>query len=299
MNCTYCQAPQSALQSRGHKGNRHVYLCTNCGHFPSYDEKENHLPAKTLIFDIETAPLSAYIWGTGKQHVNVGQVFEESFVISWSAKWLYDSNVMFSVVSSDEALARDDSRVLSGIWNLLDEADILIGHNIQNFDIPKLNTRFLYNGFDAPSRSKTIDTYTVASSQFKFTSNKLDYICKYLGLPHKVETGGLQLWIDCLHGNENSLNKMVTYNQNDVLINEEVYVKLRPFIRNHPNVNIYEPNDSCCPSCGFNGLSSNGLYYTNVAAYQSFRCENCGSLSRSRKNKFDKNRLKKTILLGV
>lgn len=301
MICTYCRAPYSALQSRGYKGNRHVYYCTNCGHFPSYveDERENKSPAKILIFDIETTPLKAYVWQTGKQHVSIGQIFEKSFVLTWSARWLYDSKTMSDVVTPKEAINKDDSRVLGGIWDLLNEADFLLGHNINGFDIPKLNTRFLYNGFNPPSYSKTIDTYSICNSTFKLESNKLDYACQYFGLDHKVETGGLQLWIDCMAGNSKALDKMVYYNENDVLINEEIYLKIRPFIRNHPNVNLYGENDSQhCPACGSNVLLDAGYYHTNVSKFKSFRCARCGSLSRGRENIFDRKQLR-TSLLGV
>ena len=36
----------------------------------------------------------------------------------------------------------DDKALMRKLWDLMDEADIVIGHNCDSFDIKKINSRF-------------------------------------------------------------------------------------------------------------------------------------------------------------
>src|SRR5688572_13848342 len=42
---------------------------------------------RILFFDIETAPIQAYIWGTFDQTVGLNQIIEDWFVLSYAAKF--------------------------------------------------------------------------------------------------------------------------------------------------------------------------------------------------------------------
>ena len=71
------------------------------------------------------------------------------------------------------------------------------------------------------------------------------------------------------------------YTWNDVRLLEEVYLEIRPWIKPHPNIGVH-CDGSVCPNCGSEDIEDNGKYYTtNTNKYQSFRCNNCGALSRS------------------
>ena len=171
------------------------------------------------------------------------------------------------------------------MWTLLDEADIVIGHNSIKFDIPKINSRFILNGLNPPSSYTQIDTLHVSSKTFGFSSNKLDALAKYFNIPTKYSTD-FTLWVDCLNGDEAALNRMELYNRHDVEILEEVYFKLRPWIKNHPNTSLYFEDDKMrCTSCGSTNVHEldGKYYYTSVGAYKIYRCE-CGALSRGRKS---------------
>ena len=87
---------------------------------------------KILIFDIETSPLSAYVWGRFKQFISLDQTISEWFMLSWSAKWLNNPNMMSDVLTPEEALREDDSRITKSMWHLFNEADIIIAHNGQS-----------------------------------------------------------------------------------------------------------------------------------------------------------------------
>lgn len=241
---------------------------------------------KILFLDIETAPMQAYVWSRWKQNIYLDQTISEWFMISWSAKWLHHPEVMSEVLDSEEALAEDDSRITEGIWNLLNEADIVVAHNGKRFDIPKLNSRFILNGFNPPAPYKQIDTFEVANTQFGFSSNKLDALAGYFGIDHKNKTD-FDLWRKCLYGDEEALVYMQEYNKKDVEILEEVYYRLRPWIKNHPNLALYVDSDSpVCPFCGGKHIEKEdkSFTYTPKGKYELFRCLDCGGTMRGGSN---------------
>jgi DNA polymerase III epsilon subunit-like protein len=239
---------------------------------------------KVLLIDIETTPLQAHTWHTGKQRIGYQQIINEWFMLSYAVKWLFDSKVKGSVLTSEEALHKDDSRISRELWHYFDQADVIIGHNISGFDLPKAQTRFLLNKLAPPSPFRVIDTLTVARQNFRFSSNKLDYIGELLLNDRKIHTE-YELWLRCLAGDQKSLQEMLTYNKKDVLLLEEAYVFLRPYIKGHPNMGIYqEAIEPTCPTCGSVDIDECGHYTTSVNRYLAFRCKDCGAICRSRKN---------------
>jgi len=77
------------------------------------------------------------------------------------------------------------------------------------------------------------------------------------------------------------LAEMLSYNDQDVILLEDVYVKLRPWIKSHPNMNLYT-EDNVCSNCGSRRIINTGTYRTNVNEYLSEQCE-CGAWSRKTK----------------
>ena len=184
-------------------------------------------PAKILIFDVETAPLRSYTWGLWKQNVQPNQIISDWFMLTWAAKWLFDNDVYSDRLTPKEAINQNDKRISQSIWNLINEADIIIAHNAVKFDVKKLNTRFLINGLNPPMPYQVIDTLQHLRKRFNISSNRLDYVNKVLGIGRKMETGGFELWDGCLKGNPDSLKKMEKYNIKDVKILEEKYLRIR------------------------------------------------------------------------
>jgi len=253
---------------------------------------------KVLIFDIETAPLLAYVWQHSIWNANISadKIISEWFMLTWSAKWLFNDNIMSARLTSKEVLAEDDSRITKKIWKLLDEADIVLAHNARKFDIPNLQTRFLLHGLNPPKPYRQIDTLLVVRREFGFTHNNLNALAKVLGLGQKVDTN-FQLWKDCLKGNKKALKKMEEYNKQDVLLLEEVYLVLLPWIKSHPNVGLYLNSDvSVCSSCGSDQIEKHGMYVTNASKFQAYKCSICHAVSRSRVNCQSKERRQNLLL---
>lgn len=257
--------------------------------------KTGALLPKVLVFDIETSLIPALLWETGKQYVSSSQLMDTFYVTAWSAKWLFSSEVMSDVLTSHEAKHKSDARILEGIWKLLDSADVVIAHNANGFDIPKLNARFIQNGFNPPMPFKVIDTLTAARSKFAFPSNKLDDLATYLGVENKHHSD-LDLWKGCFVGDKEALSEMTVYNRQDVLVLEAVYAKLRPWIKSHPNLGLYvEATGPVCPICASEKLKWGGTYPSNRNIYIAFRCAGCGAVGRGKESILSKDKRKSLV----
>jgi hypothetical protein len=251
--------------------------------------KNNNKP-KVLIYDIETAPILSYVWGLWDNNVALNQIASDWHVLSWSAKWLGDppNKVMYM----DQRKAKnieDDRLILKKIWELLDEADIVITQNGKSFDQKKLNARFIIHGFQPPSSYKHIDTKLIARKHFGFTSAKLEYMTdKLCSTYKKLKHGkypGFEMWKECMSGNIDAWKEMEKYNKHDVLALEELYTRLSPW-DSSINFSLYSDSTEHTCKCGSNELIKNGYYYTNVAKYQRYKCKKCGSETRDRQNLF-------------
>ena len=262
-----------------------------------YSKKHKGLP-KVLILDIETAPIKAYVWGLWKQNVYLDQIQSDWFMLTWAAKWLFGNEIYSDKLTSEEALQEDDKRLVKGIWELLEKADIVIAHNGKHFDIPKMNARFIQNGLGPTTPYQTIDTLQVARKQFGFSSNKLEALARKFEIESKDATD-FNLWKECMYGNTDALLYMETYNRQDTNILEEMYLKLRPWIKSHPNTGLYmETKESVCPNCGSNNIKTVGQYVTHVSKFNTFRCEDCGSIGRFRTNQVSKD-ISKNLTISI
>lgn len=246
---------------------------------------------KILLYDLEVSPTLALVWDIWNQNISPDAILQDWHIISWSAKWLFDSEVISEVLTEKEAKEHDDKRIVKDLWSLLNEADVVAGHNSLGYDNKKINTRFLFHNLPPVLNFQSIDTLAEARRTFSFTSNRLDYINKYLGMQGKIDTD-FDLWKRAWYGEEAALKEMQKYNENDVQRLEELFLRLRPYIKGVANLNLWsEENVSICPSCGSQHLNWNVKpYYTYTGRYQAFRCENCGAVGRSRTMDIDKEK---------
>jgi len=247
----------------------------------SVDTKEFLKLPKILLFDIETLPMQVRVWGLYKQRIPHTNIVKDWIVLSWAAKWLMDKEILSDVLTPQEAIDRDDKRICSSIWDLINSADIIIAHNGDRFDIRKLNSRFILNGLKQPSPYQSIDTLKQSARYFAHSSHRLDWLGTLIRNEGKIDTD-FELWIRCENGEQEALDYMVKYNREDVNLLEEVYVWIRPWIKSHPNVGLYmDLTEPVCANCGSNKLTLEGYYTTQAGRYQAVRCE-CGAIGRYR-----------------
>jgi DNA polymerase elongation subunit (family B) len=258
--------------------------------------------AKVLIFDIETAPIRAQVWGLWEQNVGLNQIELDWHVMSWSAKWRNapEKEVMY-MDQRNAPVVEDDREILKEIWSLLDEADVVITQNGKRFDQRKLNAKFVEHRMGPPSSFKHIDTKIVAQKHFDFPSYKLEYMTnkfckKYKKLKHK-KFPGHEMWTECLKGNVEAWKEMEVYNKHDVLSLEELYFILIPW-DSSINLNLFTDGDEHICHCGSTDSIRNGFYYTAVGQYQRYKCKSCGAETRGRQDLFSKEK-KKSLRIGT
>ena len=251
---------------------------------------------RIVVADIEMLPAIAYAFGRFDQNISQSQIIEEGTFLSWAAKELNSDFAVADILTSDEAIERDPERIVLSVWKYLSDAEIVIGHNWKNFDGKILNTMFLKYGL-MPLNYLTIDTLEIARANFRFPSNKLANINIYLGIRNKIENEGFPLWDRCSKGDAEALAEMADYNVGDTYATEELYYKLRPFVKKHPNLALFNTMETeQCPNCGSDNLKVEGLYPpVGSGRYESIRCLNCGALSRGKHNLLTKNKRSKIL----
>jgi len=254
---------------------------------------------KIFVFDIETSTLlfrgfslkvNGYI-----PHKNV---VKDWFVICWAGRWLGDKRIKHDVVTPEEAKNRDDKRVCASLWEIFNEADILIGHNADRFDIKKMNYRFcIKHNFNPPLPYKTIDTLKEGRKAFASTSHALDYLARQLKIPAKLSTG-FQLWVDCENGVRGALQEMDAYCRHDIEIGEQIYLKVRPWMKTGVNLGLYTNLlASVCPRCGSDDLvPEDKIATTGANAYETYRCVGCGHTGRTKKSTLNIDQRRKLML---
>jgi len=248
---------------------------------------------KILIFDIETAPMLGYFWNIWKQNISTVQILEEWNILSWAAKWLDEPEIHTDASWLHGKNPRQDKGCCKTLSKILGEADIVVAHNGDKFDIKKVNTRLLFHDLQEPEPFKSIDTLKIAKRRFAITSNRLDYIGEFLGLGRKVKHEGQEMWNKVLAGDKKAQQKMIEYNVGDIALLEQVYLKLRSWDKVHPNVNI-QFDKRRCPVCGSKNLRDIDCVYTPVSKFSAMVCKDCGKYSRTGQHKKSKEDMART-----
>lgn len=232
---------------------------------------------RILLIDLETAPSLGWVWGKWEQ--NVIQFEQDWFMLSFAFKWLGDKKTQVRALPDYSLYQKDklnDKELTKELWSLFDEADIIMAHNGDNFDIKKSNARFILHGMNPPSPYKQIDTLKIARKHFKFDSNKLDDLARYFEIGCKLPHEGFHTWKGCLEGDPKSWAIMKRYNAHDVDLLEQVYLRLRAWATSHPNLDNFTKNGNC-PTCQSSKIQKRGINVSKTGYKERFFCRDCGS----------------------
>jgi len=193
---------------------------------------------KILMLDIETTPMQVYTWGLWDQNIGINQIIKNTEMMCFGAKWQGKKKVTFKSVHHDGKEA-----MLKELHAMMEEADILIGWNSAAFDHKHIKREFLEAGMAPPSIVKDLDLMSVVKANFKFPSNKLDYVAQTLGVGAKVKHSGFDLWIKCMEGDNKAWAEMKKYQIQDVNLLEELYQVLLPWLPGASSVTIKEKRE--------------------------------------------------------
>lgn len=239
---------------------------------------------KRLFFDIEVSPNIGVFWEAGfKKNISPESIIKERAIICICYKW-EDDEIVQSLHWDGK---QSDKKMLQKFINVANQSDELIGHNGDKFDLAWIRTRCLYHRIDMFPKYVTIDTLKVSRSKFKFNSNKLDYIAKYLNIGGKTHTE-FSMWTDILiNKDKEQLTRMIEYCKNDVEILEKVYKELRNHIEPKTHFGmIFGTSKMECPECGSDEYTMEGkIYHAGGSCKQRYKCKTCNKMySHNEKN---------------
>lgn len=232
---------------------------------------------KILLVDLETAPSLGFVWGKWEQ--NVIQFKEDWYILCYAYKWLGEKKIYINALPDYNGYKKqstNDKHLVKDLWRLFDEADFIIAHHGDGFDIKKSNARFIFHGMQPPSPYKSIDTLKVARRHFKFDSNKLDDLAQYLKIGKKKAHEGKSTWLGCMMGDNKSWDVMKTYNAHDITLLEEVYLRLRAWSTTHPNLDSFTKKNNC-PTCQSSKVQRRGVNISKTGHRDRFHCRDCGA----------------------
>lgn len=254
---------------------------------------------KLLIFDIETSPFITYNFELYDQNIRLDQVKQDWSILAWGAKWLNDpaSKTIYRDTSKQKDIL-NDKRIVQELIALLEQADGVITHNGDKFDIKKVNARAAIHGLPPVKPCRSTDTYKESRKVFSFTSHSLEYMsdklnAKYKKLKHE-KYPGLSLWKEVLSGNKEAWKEMKKYCINDVLATEEMHNKIQGWIKTQNQATFYDDDTVRC-FCGSKNLIMKGPVWVNNNKYQGYKCKDCGKRPRGKESLMDKEK-RQTLL---
>jgi len=237
------------------------------------------LKPKILLWDIENTPELVYVYD---RYPRFGSNFvaseREWYMLSFAYQWLGEKKIHVRALPDYRGFHKDhrnDRDLVQELRGVLSSADVIVAHNGDRHDLPKLNTRLIFHGMDPLESKRSIDTYKAAKKYFKFSANSLNHLGTYLGFGGKKVTTGWEMHRRCIEGDVDAFNGLKRYNVRDVDLLNKVYMRLRPFLTDHPNLTYYSRIEGC-PACESPVTKPHGWLYLKSGKKQRYICNNCG-----------------------
>lgn len=232
---------------------------------------------KILLVDLELAYALYYGFPSKKpQFMPARNIKHHQFCICAAWKWHHEVSVQSISVLEDEKRFkknfRDDYIVAKKLHELFEEADVIVAHNGDSFDLKHANTLFIKHGLGPVPQIKSIDTLKLARKYFSFPGNGLNDLLTFFNLPGKLDGPS---WIGLTEGVEKEIIKAVKYCRGDIRALERLFVKIRPYARNLPALRPIK--DVCeCAACSSKLLKNHGTRFDGSKFYVDIRCLACG-----------------------
>lgn len=240
---------------------------------------------KVVLWDIETTHNLVAKFNLSEEYVNHENIVQERYIVCASWKELDRPKVESVSVLDDKKRFKkdhtDDKAVVKALHEVLMEADVIVAHNGDQYDIKFTEGRMLFHGLPPLPPIMKIDTLQTARSRFLLNSNRLDYLARYMGIGHKKPTKG-GLWLEVIKGSKDAVREMVEYNKHDVVLLEKVFKRLTPYMSNLVNLNLYGQVEGC-PRCGSLETPLKTIHRSTTNLYTRYQCPSCFGWYRDRK----------------
>ena len=225
---------------------------------------------KILFFDIESTALNA-TFGT---------------ILCIGYKFLGDPKVHVpTIMDYAKKGMRDDRGLVERFAKIYDWADYSVGHYSSRFDLPMIRTKLLKYGFPPLAPKPHLDTWWIARRELKLHSNRLAVLQDFLGCKASKTPLKPDDWLSAALGDKKALKYIVEHCKFDVLVLEEVFLKLRPLAKEEPARGLFleDIDPMTCASCGSNRVTRQGYRVAKTRKYQQFQCQDCGKWQRTGK----------------
>lgn len=233
---------------------------------------------RLLFVDIEWQAVKAYVWRAWDENISPAQIIEDGGMLCICMKFSDEKSFRFHAAWEDG----DKFLMLQETRKAILEADAVVTYNGDKYDIPKISGELLRHNMEPLPPVTSIDLIKTVKKQGYFR-NALGFVGPFLGLGSKVEHEGFALWKKVDEGDERARKKMRKYCIQDVRLLENLYYRIKPFIKNHPSLGD-QPGGSC-GSCGSTHLQSRGYRRTKYFRIQRMHCQDCGSWFDGARNK--------------
>lgn len=243
---------------------------------------------KILFYDIETSPMQVWTFRIGNKisvpHSAIVNGSKTDIIcVAW--KWAHEREVH----SLDWGWDKQNSKnLIKAFDKVINEADIIIGHNGDKFDWRHLNTQRLLNRLPAINWNvNSEDTLKQIRRHFYLPSYKLDHVAAILGVGNKSAMC-FKDWVDiCTKSDRSKLDKMIKYCKKDVLLLQNVYDIIKPYVKPKMRMSV----GHSCTVCGSKDIRRNGTRTYNGKTHQYFICRDHGGYA-------GKAEIKSTGILG-
>lgn len=238
---------------------------------------ESHKYARILILDLEVSPnmvtMPVYDLKMKDKYINPDYITHDQTIIAVGWRWYGEDQA--HCVSVSPRNPRDDLYCVQKAAELVNQADIVSGHNLDAFDLKILTMRLMTLGLPPIHRSRTIDTLKEMRKISKFASNRLSYLTERFGVSEKTEAPD---WGLVMAGDSGELSKCREYCKDDVNASHDLLTKLMPHMKSTFDINAWhELPVYVCPSCGSHDTVKNGSYPSWGGARRSrYQCKSCG-----------------------
>ena len=242
---------------------------------------------RILILDVERLDgiTQQHYWDRGdlkNRYVHYETVIRQPRTTIVCAKW-YDQPDVIRLAEWDKGGRKT---FLRKIHRLMSEADIIVGHYIDNADVPWLKGDLhIEAGLPPLPPFKTVDTLKVLRREFKSGApfKSLDAFTQIVGVPSKTDRYDREAMERAV--TEKSIedrDRLTNYCAGDVVATQWLYDWLRPHIKNHPALFVDgEHALNVCNRCGSaETLPCSRRYVANILSYQMLKCAGCKSYRR-------------------
>jgi hypothetical protein len=245
--------------------------------------------AKVLFLDLEVSASVVAAFSMFKHFSTPDHIIQFPYILSFACNWLHEpEDKIYAVHLADfegfEEDHKSDKELVMRLWQFFEEADIIVIQN-EGFDRGWFSQRCAYWDLPEPAPYRVCCTLKGLKKATSLPSNSLGYSTKYFNLGHqKLSHDGISLWIRCMNGEVEALDLMKEYNIGDIPTLRQLYLKIRPWIPNHPNVALYygdKDGRKRCSVCGSTHLMElESKAYTNLSIFTAYRCNDCGTVKR-------------------